>query len=153
MKIYEFRLTFHWSLFLGVQLTIFQHWFRWWLGADQATSHYLNQWWLDYRRIYASLGLNELNHVNKTQHLTQSKIYVNGDTIVLCLSIPELIISHSKQQQYQFDIKSISHNTFLVKQNLWLQRYQNGLNPKVNRNTINFHIKSTEIIFHPVIYW
>ena len=28
MKMYEFRLTFHWSLFLGVQLTIFQHWFR-----------------------------------------------------------------------------------------------------------------------------
>ena len=26
----------------------------------QATSHYLNQWWLDYRRIYASCGLNEL---------------------------------------------------------------------------------------------
>ena len=25
-----------------------------------ATSHYLNKWWLDYRRIYASLGLNEL---------------------------------------------------------------------------------------------
>ena len=30
------------------------------LGADQATSHYLNQWWLIYWRIYASLGLNEL---------------------------------------------------------------------------------------------
>ena len=28
MKMYEFQLTFHWSLFLGVQLTIFQHWFR-----------------------------------------------------------------------------------------------------------------------------
>ena len=28
MKVYEFRLTFHWSLFLRVQLTIFQHWFR-----------------------------------------------------------------------------------------------------------------------------
>ena len=28
MKIYEFRLTFHWSLFIGVQLTIYQHWFR-----------------------------------------------------------------------------------------------------------------------------
>ena len=26
----------------------------------QATSHYLNQWWLVYRRIYASLGLSEL---------------------------------------------------------------------------------------------
>ena len=28
MKIYEFRLRFHWSLFTRVQLTIFQHWFR-----------------------------------------------------------------------------------------------------------------------------
>ena len=28
MKMGEFRLNFHWSLFLRVQLTIFQHWFR-----------------------------------------------------------------------------------------------------------------------------
>ena len=28
MKMYEFWLKFHWSLFLNVQLTIFQHWFR-----------------------------------------------------------------------------------------------------------------------------
>ena len=28
----------------------------------QATSHYLNQWWLIQWRIYASLGLNELTH-------------------------------------------------------------------------------------------
>ena len=28
MKMYEFRLKFHWSLFLRVQLTTFQHWFR-----------------------------------------------------------------------------------------------------------------------------
>ena len=60
MKMLEFWLKFHWSLFLRVQLTIFQNWFRWWLGAVQATSHYLNQWWLVYWRIYASLGLNEL---------------------------------------------------------------------------------------------
>ena len=33
---------------------------RVWLGADQATSHYLDQWWLINWRIYASLGLNEL---------------------------------------------------------------------------------------------
>ena len=46
MKMHEFRLRFHWSLFLRFELTIFQHWFRQWLGADQATSHYLNQWWL-----------------------------------------------------------------------------------------------------------
>ena len=28
MKMYESGLKFHWSLFLGVQLTIFHHWFR-----------------------------------------------------------------------------------------------------------------------------
>ena len=28
MKMHEFRLRFHWSLFLRVQLTIFQYWFR-----------------------------------------------------------------------------------------------------------------------------
>ena len=28
MKILEFRLRFHWRLFLRVQLTIFHHWFR-----------------------------------------------------------------------------------------------------------------------------
>ena len=58
----EFLQRFHWSLFLRFEFTIFQHWFRWWLGADQATSHYLNQRWLVYWRIYASFGLNELIH-------------------------------------------------------------------------------------------
>ena len=28
MKMYEFHVRFHWSLFLKVQLTIFQYWFR-----------------------------------------------------------------------------------------------------------------------------
>ena len=45
MKMYEFWLKFHWSLFLRVQLTISQHWFREWFGAGQVTSHYLNQCW------------------------------------------------------------------------------------------------------------
>ena len=60
MKMFKFRLRFHWSLFPRVQLIILQHWFRWWLGAGQVTSHYLNQWWLIHWRIYASRGLNEL---------------------------------------------------------------------------------------------
>ena len=57
---YEFRLRFHWRLFLGVQLTIFQHWFQWWLGTDQMTSHHLNQWGLVYWYLYVSPGLSEL---------------------------------------------------------------------------------------------
>ena len=38
MKMHEFRLRFHWSLFLSAQLSIFQHWFRWWLDTDQWTN-------------------------------------------------------------------------------------------------------------------
>ena len=51
MKMFEFWFKFHWSLFPRVQFTVSQHWFRLWLGAVQATSHYLNQWWLVYRHI------------------------------------------------------------------------------------------------------
>ena len=40
--------------------TIQPHWFEYWLGAEQATSHYLSQWWIVYWRMHASLGLNEL---------------------------------------------------------------------------------------------
>ena len=61
MKMYKLRLRFHWLWFQRVQSTIFHHWFRWGLGAGQATSHYLNHWWFVYRCIYVSLGFNELN--------------------------------------------------------------------------------------------
>ena len=60
MKTFEFWLQFHWISFPKVELTIFQHWFRYWLGTDKATSHYMNQWWLVYWRIYASFRFNEL---------------------------------------------------------------------------------------------
>ena len=63
IKMYKFRLKFHWSLFPRVQSTIFQHWFRWWLGAVQATSHYRNRWCSVYWRIYASPGLNEFTQI------------------------------------------------------------------------------------------
>ena len=49
---------------LRIQLTIFQHWFRKRLDADQATSHYLNQWCLVDCRIYTSLGLNEVTNAD-----------------------------------------------------------------------------------------
>ena len=53
MKICELRVRFLRSLFLRFELTIFQHWFRWWLGTEQVASHYLKQWWLAYWRICA----------------------------------------------------------------------------------------------------
>ena len=70
IKMYEFRLKLHWSLFPRVHLRIFQHYFRIWLGTFQATTHYLNQWWLVHWRIYASLGLNELIHHGWLMHIS-----------------------------------------------------------------------------------
>ena len=58
MKMYWSGLRYLRSLFPNVQSSIFQHWFRQWFGADQATSPYLNQCLIFY--IYASLGVNEL---------------------------------------------------------------------------------------------
>ena len=45
INIVVFWLKFRRNLFLIAQLTVYQHWFRQWLGAEQATSHYL-KWWL-----------------------------------------------------------------------------------------------------------
>ena len=61
-------------MFLRFELTIFQYWFRQWLGTDQATKHYLNQWWLVYWCIYASLGLNELNVVYILQYIRTHEV-------------------------------------------------------------------------------
>ena len=90
MKILKFQLECHWNLFPRVQLIIFQHWFRQWLGADQATSHYLNQWWLVYWRIYVSLGLNELITIN---HVSIRSIWV-------------LIVDEGKQADWHRNIVS-----------------------------------------------
>ena len=78
MKMYKSQLKFHWSSFIEVLLTIFQHWLRQWLGTYQATSHYLNHWLLVYCPIYASLGLNELSWnilVSATAELSYQLLY------------------------------------------------------------------------------
>ena len=59
-----FWFEFHWSLFQRVRLTKSQHWFRQWLGADQATSHYLNQCWSSsLTHICAAQGWEELTEL------------------------------------------------------------------------------------------
>ena len=44
MKMIEFRLEFHWSWLLGVQLTIFQQWFAQWLGTNEALCKIAINW-------------------------------------------------------------------------------------------------------------
>ena len=76
MKMFEFQLKCHWRLFPKLQFTIVQQWLRQWLGVVQATSLYLNQWWLIYRRIYASLSLYELTHWGRETHICVRKLTI-----------------------------------------------------------------------------
>ena len=69
MKMYWFRLKFHWSLFPSVQLTIFQHW--------SAPSHYLNQWCLFHWRIFALFGLNVLSGYLLHTFILQQKMLLS----------------------------------------------------------------------------
>ena len=82
-------LKFHWSLFPGIQLTISHHWFRWWLGPDQGTSGYLNQWWLSSLMHICITWPQWVNTFNITWFITM--IYImdvlsNDITIVSHLS-------------------------------------------------------------------
>ena len=76
IKMFKFRWKCHWSVYIRVQLTIFQHWFRKWLGAEQAASHYLNQWW---HRLPTSLDINELE--SSSPALLRPSRYINPITI------------------------------------------------------------------------
>ena len=100
MKIVVFWLNFHWNMFPRIQLTIIQHWFRKWLGADQAASHYLNQWWLIHRRIYATLGLNELT-------------YCQLDTLGTSFTQIKIIkIKPFNFEKFQFNMSAKCHSFF-----------------------------------------
>ena len=99
---FVFRLKFHWSLFLRVQLTIVHHWFRWWFGAVQAPNHYLNQWWWVYWRIYASLGLNELTCISRTK--SESTSWCTEEVILKLILVLD-ICTNVKRNFPQMSVK------------------------------------------------
>ena len=55
--------------------------------AVQATSHYQNQWWLVYWRIYASLDLNELAKEVLAQKLYKIYIITNYHFVIVQICI------------------------------------------------------------------
>ena len=94
------------SIKISLQLTIFQHWFRQWLGAGQVTSDCPNQWWLIYWCIYAWLGLNELTHwvLNKKCSAFCNHIFKS----IFLRALPQL-------PNYLTDLISKSHKSLFCK--------------------------------------
>ena len=67
-------------MLLQVQLPICQQWFIQWLGAQQVTRYYLNQWW-QCSSYMVSLGHNELIHWGQVMHIQPSLVQI----ITCCL--------------------------------------------------------------------
>ena len=73
-KMLVFCFQFRLILFLEVQLTRIQHWFRKWLGSEQSPSHYLNRW------LSCLLALFDL--VELTRYTVLSNIPASVNTMV-----------------------------------------------------------------------
>ena len=73
MKMYEFRLKFHLSLFLRFQLTIFQHWFRYWLGTVNLLTHICitRPQWVKWTPLFTLSGKHMINK-NSVVNIYQS---------------------------------------------------------------------------------
>ena len=127
MASFVFWLKFHWSLFLRVQLAITQHWFRQWLGAEQVTSHYLNQCWPD-----------SLTHVCGTRgRWVNSKFHFND---------PEKKLS-------EFESK---HKQFLRKKYHWKYCLQSGghfVMSQYGKKIITFHRVLWTLTKETVLIW
>ena len=66
---FGFQITFHRNIFLMGLLTSNHHCFRWWLGAEQVTSRYLNQW---RSRLVMHLCVTGRKEFNQTFRWTSS---------------------------------------------------------------------------------
>ena len=80
-KIVVFWLKFH--LLSKFRFAIFQHWFR--FGAEQATSHYLNQWWPSLRTHECITWPELINTIDARVRIQY--IPRNMHTVLLCFAL------------------------------------------------------------------
>ena len=86
------------KIWLKFESRIFQNWFRWWLGADLATSHYLNQWW-------SSL----ITHICVTRPQWVNDIFCQGKLYSVSAALFTVLCSLVPNAVYQF------RNLYVVK--------------------------------------
>ena len=96
MKMYEFWLTFHWSLLLSIQLSMLKHRFRQWFGADQATDHYepMMVILLTHVCITRSQSFILPKIINDTDPSVTDKVYRHDENPRLCYSLSDNKLLH-----------------------------------------------------------
>ena len=99
IKMYQFRLRFLWSLFLKLQLTIFQHCFS--IGSDNGLAQHRRQaiiWTNDdpvQRRIYASLDLEKKLEKKKNVSFLDFKYKLLWQTLKWCVFCQDSLLLDS----------------------------------------------------------
>ena len=85
----------------------------------QVSSHYLNQYWLVYRRIYTSFGLNELSHVREYNrlHTHGSHTILHYHTVIWCFA--NALICHTPNYDFCHILYS---STDQSRQEIWCTR-------------------------------
>ena len=111
MKTFVFWFEFHWSLFLRAQLTIIKHWFRWWLGAEQATSHYLNQ-----------CLPSSLMHICSTRGRWVYRRYLKGKNVLFVFKLLQwCFMKYQQQMMFHFWTNArFSINTLRLSDRMYL---------------------------------
>ena len=109
MNMYRFCLRFHWSLFIRIQLTISQHWFRQWLAADQAASHYEKQRWFIYWCIFALLDPNKL-----TMQILVQFYWTYSYIVFYCAVLLFHIMPHGVLCLFHLRLKYQTHYHYLL---------------------------------------
>ena len=126
MKMIEFRFEFHWNLFPIVQLSICQHWFMKWLGAEQATSHYPNQCRLNSLTHIRDIGGDVLSVMDSTTQTLcrQRQRQKRVRDLIPCCGCRMIIASssiHKKRKNLWLFAKYIS--AYVISQKLkWLEK-------------------------------
>ena len=104
------------GLFLRVQLTASQHWFRCWLGGEQVTSHYLIQCWsssltnvcISIPRDHSGYGLcqwEELLLCNASSHwqspLPEWSLHTTRQRLTHCTRLRHICVSNLGHQWFR----------------------------------------------------
>ena len=129
--------TFHLDIHEKVSFTIY-HWSYWWIGAEQATSRFLNQWW---QRFMLSYSISRTHWVNSLRpsdaiwrHRSMSTLvqvmawccqaashYLNQ-----CWLVISKVLWGSREDNFTRDTSAVNHKH-------WLEKYISKISFKFPR--------------------
>ena len=116
----QWRLTLMTYMNITASFLLEKTWTFTTLLSDQVTSHYLNQCWSDYRCIYASHSLNELNKTHAASNLLFPGWWLHARLWCLqCISTGDTTVLHWAIAMYsRFHVTRFKHHDTYLQQHV-----------------------------------